>query len=341
MEYCNRSILSIILLQIFVVGVAAESVDEKFSYMPNIHGVLRSRYEISTESGESRFQVRNARMSIDGKVAPEIDYFMQVDLCDQGSIKPLDFWARLKIAKGFKVQVGQFRMPFGVEPFRAPHNYIFSNRSFIGKQECNYRAVGFKFIYSFSKIPLQLEGGVFNPYTIGNHNVWSKKMAYATKAVYSWDNIKLTTGIMSICPDLIRANLVDGCISWNNDNWLVEGEYMYEHYTNDTHKPCHGYNAYVDYHIPVKAGVFNRVSFHGRFDAMTAHSSATRNDEGTLETNDPERKRITLGSTISYVRTKNMFVDIRVNYEKYFYSKHTVVPQGQGDKVVVELVLRF
>ncbi len=337
----KRCACALIASQAIISGFAADNADNEFSYMPNIHGVIRSRYEHSFEDGEGRFEVRNARLTLDGKVAPSIDYFVQVDLCDQGKMKPLDFWARLEITKGLKFQAGQFRMPFGIDPFRAPANYIFSNRSFIGRQICNYRAVGFKLSYTLPKIPLMLEGGVFNPNTIAEHNVWNKKMAYAAKALYTWDNVKLSTGIMSICPDQVRANIIDGAISWSNSRWLVEGEYMHEHYTNSAHKPCNGYNLFADYHFPINAGVFNRLTFQGRFDAMTDHSTGQRDSDGFLQTNNCERKRITLGSTISYIRTKSMFVDIRVNYEKYFYDDNVTIAQGEGDKAVVELVLRF
>lgn len=74
---------------------------------------------------------------------------------------------------------------------------------------------------------------------------------------------------------------------------------------------------------------------------MTSHSTGYRNDEGQLTDNNPARRRITLGSTISHVKAKNLYVDLRVNYEKYFYDKGVETPAGQGDKALVELVVRF
>lgn len=324
-----------------LTGLAAEKDDASFSYVPNFHGVVRPRYEVDFASGKSRFEVRNARLSLDGKVAPTIDYFCQVDLCDQGVIKPLDFWGRIGIIDGLSVQAGQFRMPFGIDPFRAPANYIFSNRSFIARQICNYRAVGAKASYRLPKIPLFVEAGVFNPYAIGNHNVWSRKMAWSAKATYTLRNVGITGGFMSIAPDEVRANLVDACVSWKSGRWLVEGEYMYEFYEDGMHKGCHGFNAFADYRFPIRAGIFNQLSFQGRYDGMTDHSSAVRDDLGNLITNNPARQRITLGATISHFRSAKLFVDLRVDVEKYFYHKNVTVPEGQGDKAVVELVVRF
>ncbi len=319
-----------------VSAVAQETV----SYKPNIHGTIRARWEMETETGDNRFQVKNARLSIDGKIAPSIDYFLNTDLCDCGKIKILDAWARMNAVDGLSFQAGQFRIPFGVDPFRAPHTYFFANRSYVGKQVCNYRAVGAEAAYSFSKIPLSVKAGVFNPTSIGDHNVWCRKMAYGGKAEYKLGDVKLSAGMMSIMPDMIRVNITDGAVTWSRDRWIVEGEYMYKHYTGNNHDGCHAYNLYADYHLPVKAGVFNRLSFQGRVDGMTAHSNGYRNDNGKLVTNDPARNRVTLGSTISY-RRNIVFADLRVNYEKTFYHSGVDAPQGDGDKVLVELVLRF
>lgn len=38
----------------------------------NVHGTIRSKYELQTEEGEHRFEVRNARVSIDGVLSPII-----------------------------------------------------------------------------------------------------------------------------------------------------------------------------------------------------------------------------------------------------------------------------
>ena len=111
-------ITGIFLAIAFVSAKADDSKEKTFSYIPNIHGTVRPRFELDSKSGDARFAMRNSRLSLDGKVAPEIDYFLQLDLCDQGTFKPLDFYVRLQVATGLRVQAGQFRVPFGVETFR-------------------------------------------------------------------------------------------------------------------------------------------------------------------------------------------------------------------------------
>ena len=127
----------------FNVAASAETVPQpaedadRISYVPEFHGAVRPRWELDTAIGQSRFEVRWARFTAEGKVAPKIGYFLQVDLCDQGVFKFHDAYVRMEVAKGLEVQAGQFRMPFGREPFMAPQNYVFANRSFMGKQMCN------------------------------------------------------------------------------------------------------------------------------------------------------------------------------------------------------------
>lgn len=323
-----------LLLAAAVQAPAQDEVD----YKPNIHGAIRSRWEMETNNGESRFQVRYARLTVDGKIAPAIDYFAQTDLCDQGKMKILDVWGRLHLTQSLAIQAGQFRMPFGVESFRSPSNYLFANRSFMGKIMCNYRKVGAKLIYNVPcRLPLLLEAGAFNKGTIATHDEWDKNngYSYAGKAILTLGRFKLTGGAMTIKPEDSRIYMYDGAVTWENSHILAAAEYMYEHYTDNVHDGAHSYCTYVDYHRPVKIGMFNQWSVQGRFDGITAYWSGL-NEAETLDA----RNRITVGSTLTY-RHKTVFADIRLNYEKYFYHRHVDIAQGAGDKIVAELVVRF
>ncbi|MDE6086084.1 MAG: OprO/OprP family phosphate-selective porin [Muribaculaceae bacterium] len=317
------------------------ATSEKFSYMPQIHGVVRARWENDLDAGLSRFQLRNTRLTVSGNIAPSIDYFLQADLCDRGSMKFLDGYARIRIVKGLSFQAGQFRMPFGIDMFRAPANYIFSNRSFMGKQVCNVRAVGAKATYAIPSTPLTLEAGLFNPTSIYDQLGYYKTYAYAGRAILNLPaGFSMQAGYMSLAPDQVRMNMVDAGITWNSTHWTVEAEYLHEHYTKDAHKATHAYNFWTSYRFPVNAGVFNQLAFQGRFDGMTAHSSGVRNSDGLLISNDPARNRVTVGATLSFIQ-KPVWLDVRVDYEKFFYHKGVVAPVGDGDRLVAELVLRF
>lgn len=320
---------------------AAESADSSFTYRPNFHATIRTRFEYAPQSGEYRFQLRNARATLSGNILREIDYFLNADLCDAGKMKMLDAWVRFKDSHGFSVQGGQFRIPFGTDPFRAPHQYLFNNRSFIGKQLCNYRAVGLKLGYEIPKTPLTLDFGVFSPSTITDHTPWQKKFTWAGEAKLKLGDVKLSGGMASVMPAGMRANMAGGCLSWKSGRWIAEGEYMHKHYVHGAHVPTHAWNIFGSYRFPVKMGIFNYMSAQARFDGMTAHSSLSPDESGSLKTDDPARKRITAGMTISHFRSANLFADIRLDYEKYFYRSGYVPNAHNGDKLTLELVLRF
>lgn len=311
------------------------------SYLPQIHGVVRARWEMATESGESRFQVRNARVRLGGDIGTVFRYFIQTDFCDRGVIKILDAWGAATVAPWLTVRVGQFRMPFGMDSFRAPGNYLFGNRSFIGKQMCNFRATGGQLMFTAPKIPVSLNAGIFNPTSISDHEKWVKTYAYSTKLTFSPGPLKLTTGFQSIEPDSVRINLWNIGASWKTGRLTLEAEFMNKHYTHKRHKATKGWLATANYDLPFHKGVFNTLSFQGRYDGMTAHSTGTRDPYGDLVTNHTRRQRATIGSTLTYNGPKSIEAKIRLNYEKYFYPSHTVYEPTDGDKLLMELVLCF
>ena len=199
----------------------------------------------------------------------------------------------------------------------------------------NYRAVGAKLSYTLPKTPLTLEAGAFNPANMADHNVWSKTVAWSAKALYKLPaGFSLSAGYASIKPGERRANLIDGFAGWENRNWLVCAEYMYEKYCNAKHKDAHSYLAFVDWHIPVKWWIFNRWSVQARYDGMTDHYSLAQTGDDTF---DAARQRVTIGSTLTYT-FKAVHADFRLNYEAYTQW------EGEGkspDRFVAEIVVRF
>ncbi len=330
-------IKTLFTLLLFPLSLLAE---EKFSYIPQIHGTFRGRYELETENMENRFQIRNARLSVNGFVAPIIDYYIQFDACDRGKMRFLDAWGRLSFTKEFNVQVGQFRKPCGLDAFRSPANQYFANRSFIAKQVGNIRGVGGKITYKPRFAPLTIEAGVFNKGTTDNQEAYAKSMSYAARIIFAKNGFTVLGGWQTIVYDIVRVGLVDAALQYEYDRWHLEAEYMYKHYRHEESPDCHAYNAFVEYKMPVKMGVFNKTSFLARFDGMTDHSDGISGDDLELDITDVARNRITVGGTLSYVY-KKVHADIRLNYEKYLYHSDYTPTQGNRDKIVAELVVRF
>lgn len=71
----------VLMLAAAVAGALSPSVysqetssSDKGRYVPEIHGTVRAKYEYEPEISKGRFEVRNARVSVEGKVVPKVSY---------------------------------------------------------------------------------------------------------------------------------------------------------------------------------------------------------------------------------------------------------------------------
>ena len=133
-----------ILIMTAVLSVIAMSAvaQNKNPFIPEIHGTIRAKYEYEPQIDKGRFEIRNARLSVEGKVIPIVRYKAEIDLSDEGTIKMLDAYVRLQPKDALKFTFGQMRVPFTIDAHRSPHLQYFANRSFIAKQVGNVRDVG-------------------------------------------------------------------------------------------------------------------------------------------------------------------------------------------------------
>ena len=131
---------------VFFMQLSDVNAQDNKSWMPEIGGTLRVKYEYQTDEGNSRFQVRDARLNAKGWLTSFIDYKMEINLSDKGKIKTHDMFARLHFGKDkeWKLTLGQFRVPISIDAARSPHLRWFANRSFVGKQVGNVFDVGGK-----------------------------------------------------------------------------------------------------------------------------------------------------------------------------------------------------
>ena len=199
---------------------------ETKDYLPEIHGTIRTKFEYQTEMAASRFEVRNARISITGNVLPIVAYKAEIDLSDEGQIKMLDAYARLFPIKDLTVTAGQMRVPFTIDAHRSPHQQYFANRSFIAKQVGNVRDVGVTLGYKFGTgIPVTLEGGLYNGSGLTNQKEWHKEVNYSAKAQFLFaKKLNLALSIQSIQPQEIRINSYDIGAFYEFGRFHIEGE---------------------------------------------------------------------------------------------------------------------
>ncbi len=343
MFFRRQVILAVVSLCCSHLDVFAEQGAGVSDFKPTatIYGMIRTRAEMSTETGDMRFSVRTGRVGVMGNVSRAISYKAELDLCDRGAVKVTDVWAKILLGRGFAIQTGQMRMPFSFGSTRAPWAYLFADRPFVDKQFIGPRNAGIKGCYNSPVLPLTIEGGVFNSTSLTNHSTWQKDLSYASKILYKVESVQLIAGFESLHPGEVRINHVNAGVTWTSGRWMIEGEYIYKHYTHDMFNEAHAYNIMADYGIPIHTPDFNRLSFQARWDGHTDNSNGTViGDNGRLTLTDPACNRITVGSTISYLQSK-VKADIKLNYQHYFYHSGVSVDPSNDNMIIAELVIRF
>ncbi len=310
-------------------------------YIPEIHGTIRAKYEYQPQMEASRFEVRNARVSLTGNVLPVVAYKAEIDLSDEGSIRMLDAYTRIFPLPDLNFTIGQMRVPFTIDAHRSPHQQYFANRSFIAKQVGNVRDVGATLGYRLKEgFPFVVEGGLFNGSGLTNQKVWQKTLNYSLKTQFFFTpQMNLTLGVQKVKPAEVRIHMYDVGMYYNVAGFHIEGEYLYKHYQDGAFQNVHAVNSFVNYDLKLPR-IFNQMSFLVRYDMMTDHSSGNADAaSGKLKVDDYKRHRLTGGLTFSL--GKAFAADIRLNYEKYFYRSGAVPKEAEQDKLVIEFMTRF
>ena len=181
MDKMQRMMVCLVMALPMATTVTAQ---EKTDLTPHIHGTIRGKYEYQPDDHAGRFEVRNARFSVEGKVARAVAYKAEIDLSEEGQIKMLDAYTRLTPLDGFQLTIGQMRVPFTIDAHRSPHQQYFANRSFIAKQVGNVRDVGATLGWQTSLgFPLIVEAGLFNGSGLTNQkDFWTKEVNFSAKA---------------------------------------------------------------------------------------------------------------------------------------------------------------
>lgn len=323
-----------------VAAVAYSQTDNP--YLPEIHGTIRAKYEYEPPINKGRFEIRNARVSVEGKIIPIMRYKAEIDLSDEGIIKMLDAYVRVQPLSPLKITVGQMRVPFTIDAHRSPHLQYFANRSFIAKQVGNVRDVGATVGWTFENAtPIILEGGIFNGSGLINQkSFWTADYNFSFKAqTLIARHFNVTLSCQKANAGKAVTYMYDAGAYYTNDRWHIEAEYLRKHYARDAFRPVNAVDAFAAYRIPMKK-VFTSISFLGRYDYMSEHSKGLKEENGRLTVDDPERHRITGGVTLCMGKGK-LLAELRLNYEQYFYPRDAIPAISEQSKAVIELMVHF
>ncbi len=334
----------------------AAQPSSRATYMPEFHGIIRGKYEYEPSLDASRFEVRNARLSVEGRLPLRASYKMEVDFCDETEIKVKDAWVGLNPWRTLTVSLGQQRMPFSIDAHRNPSEQYFANRSFIAKQVGDMRDVGLLATYTFrtsatrgARTVAIISAGLFN-----GASITSQQAAWHGDWNYSARLQLFPLAGLALVPSVQHTALADRSVHYTSydmgayyeaKGWHGEAEYLYKTYSHDAFSACHAVDAMLVYTMPIKKekGFLQSISYMGRYDYMGDHSDGKAgfaDDDATrLVVSDYARHRMTIGVTLR-VRASFLTTDIRLNYEKYWYP-HGGSKESEASKLVAELAVRF
>ncbi len=345
MKSMNNKFLSILFfIALFGVNQHLKSQNESEGYVPSIDGTIRGKYEYFTELEQHRFQVRNARFSLRGKITPITYYKAEIDLSDEGKTRMLDAFVQFKPAERWSFTIGQQKIPFSTDNLRSPHNFYFANRSFIGKQLTNLRDVGASVNFISKKIlPIELTLGIFNGLGLYTQDkpVDLKEMSFAGRVLFCpIKGVQLQFNALTIEPGAIRMNYFSPGLAYKNKNFTLETEYLYKTYNSETSLEFSDTESWLiqanyDIHTS-KLKLIKKISPLLRYDDMMKNMRYdVQNSSLITVKTDEARRRLTGGVTLSF--SKPFVNEIRLNYERYFW------PDGKNtdSKLVVEFMAHF
>jgi hypothetical protein len=328
-----------ILIILLSVGFLQAQTDET-NYKPSLEGTIRGKYEYNTSLNGHRFQVRNARFSFSGAVTPFARYEAEIDLSDEGLTRMLDAYVEMLVSDQLTFKIGQQKVPFSTDNLRSPHNFLFANRSFLGKQLAGWRDVGATLEYSFNdNIPVELFLGVYNGKGLYNQKEWRNTLSYAIRGVYDpTQQLQLSLNYNTLQPYDLRMHIFNAGFIFSIDHWYLESEVFYKKYEQKVFPDTKGFFAIVAYDLPTpKIKALESISPRLRYDQMGDDNNGQQDAlTGTYQIDDVKRSRLTAG--INFIFKKPYINEIRLNYERYFFDQHIV---NRENKLVIEFVTKF
>ena len=362
------------ILTLALILLCATAINAQESTTPQLHGILRGKYEYEPDLDASRFEVRNARLSAEGNLSMRSAYKLEVDLCDESAIKMKDAWVRVMPWQTLRVTLGQQRMPFSIDAHRNPSAQYFANRSFIAKQVGDMRdvgaAVGYDLVDKDNRKVLSVDAGIYNGSNLDNQKTaWFDSPAYSARIQY------FPMKGLAIIPSIQHQLIANREASYTSVDFgayytlpllggagggllHLEAEYLRKFYAKNAFDDCNAVNAMAIYKQKLKSekSYIQAVSYLLRYDYMDNHSDGKKGwtspdlptgtlpsgegGGGRLVQSDAQRHRLTAGATFR-VRNKLFPTDIRLNYEKYWYPHGGIAKESEQDKLVAELMIRF
>jgi outer membrane receptor protein involved in Fe transport len=214
--------------------------DKIVSALPKISGYAQIRYEYKDgDSGESTFQLRRVRLSLDGKISKKLDYKLQAELT---SFKLLDAYFSYKPFKQLNLRAGQFKLPFSIEntdygptklelidyPMALTYLVGYNEDMGDGIIKANGRDLGAKLYGSFLDGVIGYDLGVFNGAGLNVKDNNKSKDVVGRLMIRPLDGLLISGSYMwgEYGEDFIKRERWGVGVCYDKDAWLARAEYI-------------------------------------------------------------------------------------------------------------------
>jgi len=327
----------LLLLLLLTFTLSAQNIDSVLYPNIKVDGSLKNKFERASDTGMSRFSVRNSRIGVLGNINLYSSYRVQVELSNEGKFSVLDLSGTLKPVDGLSLTLGQTSIPLFNSYIVSPSEMMFANRAFLGKYFLSTRDLGVNGKYGFDMgvVPVKIEAGLYNGNTI-NDPVWKSELAYGGRVeLGSMKGLRFTAKIYNY-PNSDSTHFVfyGADLHYEKENWKVETEIMKQKSKTPYHSDMLSYYLQGACLIPIKTKMFEFIKPAVRWDAIDE-----RTDEAGFDVN-----RLTAG--IGFGFTQKQFSSIlRLDYEWYFVNHEMQIfaenAEMDADKFTVELLFTF
>lgn len=365
MRFLKKLFLLVVTLGV-AVGAFAQETSFKFTSQGLIKSVVdengtveqynvfkpivlfKSKYELSTTNGESRFSVRHATLGARGEVSKYLSYCYHIDFCTESKVTVLDLYARFTPTGRWTITLGQQYHPLFNSWTVAPNDVDYVNRPFVGKYFASSRDIGITAKYALKKegFPINLEYGVYNGSGI-NNPTWNGSMVQGGRVEFG----SMKKGFRATAKYFSATNAQDSKdLYWGVDMryacdaFKVESEVMTKNIPSQdvccTGKPVYqpgtlsAVYAQAMYKIKAKGNTLKRIEPLLRWDAM----GYDMKDRGFGV------NRVTAG--LNFVLNTSYTSMFRINFEQYFNNSMDMSalykePHYNHNKLSFELLLYF
>ena len=256
--------------------VETEGVTQQFNIAKPIV-LLKTKYELGTEEGYSRFSVESARLGVKGDLSKLFSYNFLFDLCAETKLTVLDLNVTIKPLKRLSFVVGQQPKSLFNSWTISPNAVEFVNAPFIGKYFTSSRDIGVTAKYAIKNngFPINAELNVFNGSGTLNPT-WNKALALGGKLEFGSSKEGFRTSIRFYNPANAatggRDLFVGADVRYATKDFKIEAEYMTKQYTGTTAavvpEPHSTANVQSAYSIPANNSFLSAVEPHLRWDAL-------------------------------------------------------------------------